>query len=82
MYSDTLLHRWAIQTYLYTVNINAFNTDGSFTVANSIKLSLSLLRKHTYSNILKISPPITENFQKKKSYDIFHISAQNIFEQK
>ena len=35
------------------------------------------LRKHAYSNIQKISPPKTENFQIKKS-DIFHISAQNI----
>ena len=35
------------------------------------------LRKHAYSNILKISPPKTENFQIKISY-IFHISAQNI----
>ena len=38
--------------------------------------SLSL-RKHAYSNIKKISPPKTENFQVKNS-DIFHISAQNI----
>ena len=35
------------------------------------------LRKHAYSNILKILPPKNENFQRKKS-DIFHISAQNI----
>ena len=35
------------------------------------------LRKHAYSNILKISPPKTDNFQTKNS-DIFHISAQNI----
>ena len=35
------------------------------------------LRKHAYSNILKFSPPKTENFQIKNS-DIFHISAQNI----
>ena len=35
------------------------------------------LRKHAYSNIKKISPPKTENFQIKNS-DIFHISAQNI----
>ena len=34
------------------------------------------LRKHSYSNILKISPPKTE-FSHKNS-DIFHISAQNI----
>ena len=35
------------------------------------------LRKHAYSNILKIFPPKNENFQIKIS-DIFHISAQNI----
>ena len=35
------------------------------------------LRKHAYSNIKKISPPKTENFQIKNS-DSFHISAQNI----
>ena len=35
------------------------------------------LRKHAYSNMEKISPPKTENFQIKNS-DIFHISAQNI----
>ena len=32
------------------------------------------LRKHAYSNILKISPPKTESFQIKNT-DIFHISA-------
>ena len=36
-----------------------------------------LLRKHAYSNILKILSPKTENFQI-KFYDILHISAQNI----
>ena len=35
------------------------------------------LRKHAYSNILKISPPKTEKFSDKNS-DIFYISAQNI----
>ena len=35
-----------------------------------------ILRKHAYSNILKILPP-KQNFQIKNS-DIFHISAQNI----
>ena len=35
------------------------------------------LRKHAYSNILKILPPKNENFQIKNS-DIFHISVQNI----
>ena len=36
------------------------------------------LRKHAYSNILKILQPKTENFQVKKKSDIFHISAQHI----
>ena len=35
------------------------------------------LRKHAYSNILKILPPKKENFQIKNS-DIVYISAQNI----
>ena len=35
------------------------------------------LRKHAYSNILKILPPKNENFEI-KIFDIFHISAQNI----
>ena len=38
---------------------------------------LDTLRKHAYSNILKILPPKNENFQIKNS-DIFHIPAQNI----
>ena len=37
--------------------------------------SLLPLRKHAYSNILKILPPKNENFQIKNS-DIFLISAQ------
>ena len=47
-----------------------------FTV-KSTGISYNALRKHAYSNIQKISPPKTENFQVKTS-DIFHISAQNI----
>ena len=35
------------------------------------------LRKHSYSNIMKILLPKKENFQTKNS-DIFHIPAQNI----
>ena len=35
------------------------------------------LRKHAYSNILKILPPKNGNCQIKNS-DIFHISAQNV----
>ena len=44
------------------------------TVSYQIGLTL---RKHAYSNILKILPSKNENFQIKTS-DIFHISAQNI----
>ena len=36
------------------------------------------LRKHAYSNILKILPPKKWKFLDKKNSDIFHISAQNI----
>ena len=36
------------------------------------------LRKHAYSNILKISPPKNENFRIKNSNIFFHISALNI----
>ena len=43
--------------------------------AASGRLSVPL-RKHAYSNILKILQPKKENFQIKNS-DIFHISAQN-----
>ena len=38
-------------------------------------LSSFTLRKHAYSNILRILPPKTENFQMKNSGS-FHISAQ------
>ena len=43
---------------------------------SSVKIILTL-RKHAYSNILKISPPKTESFQI-KILIFFHISAQNI----
>ena len=35
------------------------------------------LRKHAYSNILDVLPPKNENFQI-NTFDILHISAQNI----
>ena len=44
---------------------------------NRTQRSKFSLRKHAYSNILKILPPKNENFQIKNS-DIFHISAKNI----
>ena len=36
------------------------------------------LRKHAYSNILKILPPKRMKIFRKQNYDVFHISAQNI----
>ena len=36
------------------------------------------LRKHAYSNILKILQPKKERFQIKKKSDIFHIPVKNI----
>ena len=41
-----------------------------------IRKIILALRKHAYSNILKILPPKNENFQI-KNY-IYHISVQNI----
>ena len=38
---------------------------------------MSSLRKEAYSNILRIFPPETENFQMKNSGS-FHISVQNV----
>ena len=40
-------------------------------------IGFTTLRKHAFSNILKILPPKNENFQI-EIFDIFHISAQNI----
>ena len=40
-------------------------------------ITTKTLRKHAYSNILKILPQKNENFQINNP-DIFHISAQNI----
>ena len=48
------------------------------TRVNSVSPAIkSPLRKHAYSNILRILPPKNENFQTKNSGS-FHISAQNI----
>ena len=43
----------------------------------NLNTELFPLRKHAYSNKLKILPPKNEIFQIKNA-DIFHISAQNI----
>ena len=49
-----------------------------YTVCRGTCIRVSLhYKKHAYSNLLKISPPKTESFPKKKS-DSFHISSQNI----
>ena len=50
---------------------------GAYIYSTLLKGSGYALRKHAYSNILKILPPKNENFQIKNS-DNFHVSAQNI----
>ena len=57
-----------------------YKQDISKTVSANVQACRDLvcsLRKHVYSNILKVLPPKNENFQI-KNCDIFHISAQNI----
>ena len=51
--------------------------DENSVITDIVSTFFTSLRKHAYSNILKILPPKSENFQIKKS-DIFHDSAQNI----
>ena len=59
---------------LYAFNYQGPVPQGIVILMSSLRVTL---RKHAYSNILKILPPKNENFQIKNS-DIFHISAQNI----
>ena len=58
-----------------------FSSSGEMIPSIVLKINesnyVTALRKHAYSNILKILPPKNDKFQIKKS-DIFHISAQNI----
>ena len=44
----------------------------------SMGIHVISLRKHAYSDVLKISPPKEWKFSDKNS-DLFHISAQNIY---
>ena len=66
---------------MFVLQIFDFNpVSGSFLKLTVLRFecwSFFALRKHAYSNILKILPPNTENFQIENS-DIFLISAQNI----
>ena len=71
--SDVLAH---IFVTVFTLNTGTLQLLAVLVLIFSILLPFSL-RKHAYSNMLKILPPKTENFQIKNS-DIFLISAQNI----
>ena len=64
----TLLHKLARLGFSFYGTVIVNTKEGNYPMA---------LRKHAYSNILKLLPPKNENFQIKNS-DIFHISAQNI----
>ena len=57
--------------------VDAQSDQSSLGTCHCVSLQNNALRKHAYSNILKILPPRNENFQI-KNFDIFHISAQNI----
>ena len=63
--------------YIVCDQDNGDQSDQSLRFPHEEKLHELPLRKHAYSNILKILPPKNENFQITKS-NIFHISAQNI----
>ena len=63
-------------TYLQqTINVkDALNNEAEVYPVPYMLYLYSSLRKHAYSNILKILPPKNENVQIKNS-DIFHVSA-------
>ena len=61
------------RVYMYS-NSLSLSICNAFLLCSSTR---AILRKHAYSNILKILPPKNENFQIKNS-NIFHNSAQNI----
>ena len=72
--NNGLLQKSSTAYFCHYQECNSLDQFGCVYLIAAINWSL---RKHAYSNILKILPPKNENFQTKKS-DIFHISAQNI----
>ena len=71
---------------LYTICLNYLHLGGALckrvfkhmrTTKAQISLRIRKLRKHAYSNILKISPPKNGKFSDKNSV-IFHVSAQDV----
>ena len=82
--SDKGLHCLLRSVYLHTYSkygnfyqIDPLRNHHGSAPAFSVYLKRRALRKHAYSNILKILPPKNGNFQIKNS-DIFHISTQKI----
>ena len=61
----------------YTVYSGLCQFVERFAIIRKLLQFLFTLRKHAFSNILKILPPKNEIFQIKNS-DIFHVFAQNI----
>ena len=68
-------------SFLGHINVNAMSWRLHVTLTlmkrHDVFRTSHSLRKHVYSNTLKILPPKNENFQIKNP-DIFYISAQNI----
>ena len=65
---------------MHYINVLTGNLNDSMICAFQIYRSARCitLREHTYSNLLKISPPKNSSFQINVLIFFFHISAQNI----
>ena len=68
---------WNIKFLFYNNRWMILQLKGLIQLSQFIKMTHPL-RKHAYSNILKISPPKRWKFSDKISDIFFHISAQNI----
>ena len=57
---------------------NGLTARGGHLLVSLVPMLAKTLRKHAYSNILKILPPKMKIFRQKNLIYIFHISAENI----
>ena len=76
VWSGHSLSTYAQMTQFYTVR-SIISVHACVGYSGCLLFASASLRKHAYSNILKILPPKNENFQIKIFY-ILHISDQNI----
>ena len=79
-YNTLIVRKSFVIRYDFNESFRLYKSPATI-IEDILKLFLSFfitLRKHSYSNTLKILPPKNDNFSDKKNSDIFHISAQNI----